>query len=94
MASANINEFVISFLAWELVFCKVFTSGVEPAASWRIDRGRDVAFQKASLLFLFGVWDRHCVKKGFGVRVERICEEFFAWSKLDYFAKIHDRHSC
>src|SRR5215469_11001180 len=78
----------------DLTFASRFSigaAGMKAAARWRIDRARDIAFQKAPLALDPRVGDWHRRQQGLGIRMQRVGEEGRFVGVLDDLTKVHHR---
>ena len=74
-------------------FGAVSASGMEFAAFRRIYRAGDIAFKNLKIFMAFIFGGRNCVKKSFGIRMNRVIEDFLRICKLYHITEIHNTDS-
>ena len=70
----------------------VWTTGMEMATRWRVQRRRDFAFDRFKLV-LTGIYPRNFAQQRLGVRMIRPGEKFLGGRQFHNPSKIHDRHA-
>ena len=71
----------------------IWTTGMETAARWGMDRAWDVALKNCPLFFSAGVSDGNRRQQGSCVGMLCVPVDRLTLGNLDDLAEVHDRHS-